>query len=154
MRACVRSRPPTRAERSGLAGVVAFYVVLRGALGASLAARAVVAPVPGLLALGVPGRAAEYLVLDPGQRILEDRSQVTERVLANGLGIPRGPAQVPGEIDGQPLQVAQQPGVEARGTRPAAPAARPRAPGGPVLPVLRRGPVRPGGKPGVVSERR
>src|SRR5262249_24818526 len=95
--------------------------------------------------LAVLGRgAAEDLVLYPGQRVLEYGPQVTERVLADGLGVPRGLAQLPGEVDGHPFQVAEHARAEPGGPRPAPAAAPPPAgPLLPVLPVLRRGPVGP-----------
>src|SRR5580700_12209121 len=97
---------------------------------------------------------AEHLVLDPGQRVLEDRAQVAERVLADGLGVPRRLAQFPAEVEREPFQVAEQGRVQAGGAGPAAaappaggrapgPVAGPAAPAGPARPALRRGPVGP-----------
>src|SRR5207344_3259759 len=58
-------------------------------------------------------------------------------VLACGRGLHGHPAQVGGELDGHPLQVAQGPEVESAG--PARPPAHPR----PVFPAAPPGPVRP-----------
>src|SRR5262249_48532369 len=101
---------PGRAFGSGVGRVVTFCVLAVRVFGPR---GAVATPVRGTLILASRG-AAEHLVLDPGQRVLEDRPQVAEGVLADELRVPRGLAQVPGEIDGQPFQVAEQAGVEAR----------------------------------------
>src|ERR1700730_10036675 len=93
-------------------------------------------PRPGAR-LAAPRPGAEDLGLDPLQRVFQDRAQVADHVLARGRGLHGHPAQVGGELDGQPLQVAQGPEVEPAG--PAGPPAHPR----PVLPAAPPGPVRP-----------
>src|SRR6266536_673330 len=63
----------------------------------------------------LPGT-AEDLVLDPGQRVLQDVPQAAGRVRADRLGVPGGSPQLLGEVKCHPLQVPDQARV-----RPASP---------------------------------
>src|SRR5208282_4030210 len=82
----------------------------------------------------------EDLGLDALQRVFQDRAQVADHVLAGGRGLRGQFPQVGGELDGQPLQVAQGGEVQRSGAAgPVAPSPRTR----PVLPAAPPGPVRP-----------
>ena len=94
--------------------------------------------------LGVVGRrlaaGPEDLGLDALQRLFQDRAQVADHVLAGGRGLRGQFPQVGGELEGQPLQVAQRPEVKRSGPAGSVvpgPAARP------VFPAAPSGPVRP-----------
>src|SRR6266542_1946864 len=106
----------------------------------------------------LPGT-AEDLVLDPGQRVLQDVPQAAGRVRADRLGVPGGSPQLLGEVKRHPLQVPDQARVRpasprrlsltARTSRPSRPSrlfspaapASPAGPAGPAGPVVEAGPV-------------
>src|SRR5215471_8945698 len=54
----------------------------------------------------VARHAAEHLVLDPLDRLVEDSPQVAQRVLADRLGVPGDRAQVAAELPGELLEIA------------------------------------------------
>src|SRR6266498_3200737 len=109
----------------------------------------------------LPGT-AEDLVLDPGQRVLQDVPQAAGRVRADRLGVPGGSPQLLGEVKCHPLQVPDQARVRpasprrlsltartSRTSRPSRPSrlfspaapASPAGPAGPAGPVVEAGPV-------------